>query len=211
MINLTRNVDFVFGCDFAFTDRYDVEEDFFTNPGKKVGTRLWQTNFIADTKTFGLDRDHRGTRSTNMAFLMSDNAMRAHISEFPTGTYKKAHHHGPGAELIILNGMGYSLLWLPGQERVKVDWKEGSIFSPRDGEYHQHFNTGSTPARYLAYTFGGLVVNNIRATRGAEVSEREGGSQIEYEDEDPEVYDLFERECVNHGVEVTLPRLTTAR
>jgi quercetin dioxygenase-like cupin family protein len=208
MINLTRNVDFVFGCDFAFTDRYDVEDDFFTNPGQKVGTRLWQTNFIADTRTFGLDRDHRGTRSTNMAFLMSDNAMRAHISEFPTGTYKKAHHHGPGAELIILNGTGYSLLWLPGEERVKVDWKEGSIFSPRDGEYHQHFNTGPTPARYLAYTFGGLVVNNIRAMRGAEVSEREGGWQIEYEDEDPEVYDLFERECAKHGVQVTLPRMT---
>ncbi|HZT08822.1 MAG TPA: ethanolamine ammonia lyase-activating protein, partial [Chloroflexota bacterium] len=120
--------------------------------------------------------------------------------------YKKAHRHGPGAELIILNGVGYSLLWFPGGERVKVDWKEGSIFSPRDGEYHQHFNTGPTPARYLAYTFGSLVVDNTRAMRGAEVSEREGGWQIEYEDEDPEVYDLFARECARNGAEVTIPR-----
>jgi len=206
MMNLTRNTDFVFNCPFAFTDRYDGSDTFFTDPGRKVGTRLWQTNLVANTRTFQLDRDHRGTRSTNMRFLMSSNAMSAHISEFPTGTYKKAHRHGPGAELIILNGVGYSLLWFPGGERVKVDWKEGSIFSPRDGEYHQHFNTGPTPARYLAYTFGSLVVDNTRAMRGAEVSEREGGWQIEYEDEDPEVYDLFARECARNGAEVTIPR-----
>ncbi|HZT07305.1 MAG TPA: ethanolamine ammonia lyase-activating protein, partial [Chloroflexota bacterium] len=90
MMNLTRNTDFVFNCPFAFTDRYDGSDTFFTDPGRKVGTRLWQTNLVANTRTFQLDRDHRGTRSTNMRFLMSSNAMSAHISEFPTGTYKKA-------------------------------------------------------------------------------------------------------------------------
>jgi quercetin dioxygenase-like cupin family protein len=206
MMNLTRNPEFLFECPYAFTDRYDAADDYFTNPGQKIGTRRWQTNMVADTLGFKLDRDHRGAGSTNMRFVMASNAMSCHMSEFPTGTYKKAHRHGAGAEIIILNGTGYSLLWFAGGEPLKVDWQEGSLFSPRGDEYHQHFNTGKTPARYLAYTFGNLVVEDIHATRGAEVSEREGGWQIEYEDEDPEIYALFERECAKHGAAVTLPR-----
>ena len=206
MINLTRNPQFLFDCPYTFADRYDAADDYFTNPGRKIGVRLWQTNLVPDTLGFKLDRDNRGAGSTNMRFVMSSNAMSCHMSEFPTGTYKKAHRHGAGAEIIVLNGTGYSLLWFPGGKRLKVDWKPGSLFSPRGGEYHQHFNIGATPARYLAYTFGRLVVDDIRATGGAEVSEREGGWQVEYEDEDPEIYNLFERECATHGATVTLPR-----
>ncbi|MBM2810800.1 MAG: Gentisate 1,2-dioxygenase [Chloroflexi bacterium] len=213
VMNMFRSPRFLFDCPSDFTERYDGSEDFFTNPGREVGERWWQTNLVPDTRTFRLDPDERGNGSCNMRFLMSSNAMRAHVSEFPTGTYKKAHRHGPGAELIILNGVGYSLLWSPGEEnnRVKVDWQEGSVFSPRGGEYHQHFNTGPTPARYLAYTFGDLVIQNTRATNGSDVSEKEGGWQIEYRDEDPEVYALFERECANHGAPVIQPKVTGLR
>ena len=31
-------------------------------------------------------------------------------------------------------------------------------------------------------------------------------NQIEYEDEDPEVYELYEQECAKRGAEVVLPR-----
>lgn len=204
-INIARDVDFVFNCDYIFKDRYNAEDDYFTNPGKKIATRRWQTNFIPDTRGFKLEEwKERGAGGSNMFFVMSGNAMSAHMSEFPPGTYKKAHKHGPGAEIIILGGVGYSLLWYRGQPKQQVQWKEGSIFSPRDGEYHQHFNSGPEPARYLAYTFGALVVSNTEGRNGADVSEKEGGWQIEYEDEDADVIDLFERECSSHGAKVTM-------
>jgi quercetin dioxygenase-like cupin family protein len=204
-INIARDPEFVFDCDYVFKDRYNSEDDYFTNPGKKLATRRWQTNFIPDTRGFKLEEwKERGAGGSNMFFVMSGNAMSAHMSEFPPGTYKKAHKHGPGAEIIILSGVGYSLLWYRGKPKQQVPWKEGSIFSPRDGEYHQHFNSGPEPARYLAYTFGALVVSNTQATAGADVSEKEGGWQIEYEDEDPDVIDLFEKECTSHGAKVTM-------
>jgi len=205
-MNAVQSGEFVFNCDAVFPERYDSADDFWSNPGQKIGTRRWQTNFISDTRSFKLESwKERGAGGTNMFFVMSGNAMSAHMSEFPPGTYKKAHRHGPGAELIILSGIGYSLLWFPGEkQKEKVDWKEGSIFSPMDGQYHQHFNSGPEPARYLAYTFGNLVRESTRRIAGADVSEKDGGWQVEYENEDPDVLEIFEAECAKHGTEVTL-------
>jgi uncharacterized RmlC-like cupin family protein len=207
MMNSLQDSELVFACDWVFKNRYSGADDYFTKPDVRIDSREWETNFIPDVSTFKLeDRSERGAKSSIMFFLMSGNGMNIHISEFPPGAYKKAHRHGPGAEIIVLNGSGYSLLWFPGdRERTKVDWKPGSIFSPRDGEYHQHFNTGSVPARYLAYTFGSLVISSTdNSADGARMSEKDGGWQIEYADEDPAVFDLFARECDRNGAEVTI-------
>jgi quercetin dioxygenase-like cupin family protein len=206
MMNAVRNADFVFDCDYAFTDRYAADDSYFTDPGRSIDTREFQTNFLPDVRAIPLpERRERGAGNL-LFFWMAGNAMNLHISEFPPGTYKKAHRHGPGAEIIVLGGSGYTLLWSEGdRERTKVSWKDGSIFSPMGGQYHQHFNTGSTPARYLAYTFGGVVVNDTRdAGEGASMSEREGGWQIEYEDEDPSIFAEFEAECARNGAQVML-------
>ncbi|MEA2642121.1 MAG: hypothetical protein QOF51_3515 [Chloroflexota bacterium] len=205
-MNAVQDAEFVFNCDTQFPDRYGAEDDYFSNPGEMIGVRRWKTNFIPDSRAFKLETwKERGAGGTNMFFVMAGNAMSAHMSEFPPGTYKKAHRHGPGAEIIIQSGVGYSLLWFPGQqEKQKVDWKEGSIFSPMDGQYHQHFNSGPEPARYLAYTFGNLVRGSINRAYGVDVSEREGGQQIEYEHEDADVLQIFEAECAKHGTTVTL-------
>lgn len=222
---LFHNEDFIFNCPFAFEDRYAGQEDYFSGEGK-----LWdikgrpikalETNFVPDTRSLGLYTwNERGAGGVNVMFELADGVVPTHISQFPVGTYKKAHHHGygdgGGALLLILEGVGFSLVWPPGQkafqhEFQKLDWKRNSLFVAPNSWYHQHFNTGATPARYLALRGGGSLRYGARGGQwgGADVSEEEGGWQIEYEREDPRVHEIFESDLAKHEAECKMAQFS---
>jgi len=204
MINLLRDPDFVFDNNHVFRDRYVGEESYFNGAGRFIGTRLWETNFVPDVGTFKLQEyRERGEGNSYMRFEMSNNSMIAHVSQFPVGTYKKAHRHTAGAHVIIVSGQGYSLMWPEGTEPKKFDWHEGSVIVPPDRWFHQHFNKGNTPARYLALRWGSLKYPIItQANRDVERIRRE--DQIEYEDQSPEIHRLFESECAKSGAQVSM-------
>ncbi|MDP2659358.1 MAG: ethanolamine ammonia lyase-activating protein, partial [Dehalococcoidia bacterium] len=194
--------EFIFNNPFAFKDRYAGEDDYFTGAGKAHPGRVWDSNFISDVPSFKLvEWERRGAGGRNILFELADNTLAAHISEFPVCTYKKGHRHGPGAHVIIISGEGYSLLWQEGKPRTRVDWHAGSMLVPPDLWFHQHFNVGAEPARYLALRWGskkyrvsgslGLTSDTILNT----------GNQIEYENEDPEIRRMFETELSKRGVE----------
>jgi len=145
--------------------------------------------------------------------------MQAHISEFEVGTYKKAHRHGPGSHVVMLNGSGYTLMWKDtprfsqARDHVRVDWTEGSLFVPPDRWFHQHFNISAEPASYLAATWGGdgkwfnrSLGGGGRTHRLGKTSIRKGGNLIEYEDEDPSIREIFEAELKKNGVESRMRR-----
>lgn len=130
---------------------------------------------------------------------IGNSSMTAPISQFPVGTYKKAHRHGPGAHVVILDGIGYSLMWPEGAPIQRFDWKPGSVVVPPDQWFHQHFNVGPAPARYLALRWGSRKYRVFKSY-GIEESIKQGGDQIEYADEAPEIRQLFLEECRKHGV-----------
>lgn len=202
VINFFRSSDMPFNVDYVFKDRYGGEAEYFSGTGERdeARSREWVTNFIRDIRAFPLDsNDGRGVGSFRLGFTFARNQMVAHSSAWPVGTYLKGHRHGVGAHVLILEGSGYSLLWFEGEEREKVDWADGSVLSPRNREFHQHFNPGPDPVRYLAFRLGAADVNRYTSA-GVELF------QYEPEDEDPAVYDLFERECTKNGVEPAIPR-----
>jgi mannose-6-phosphate isomerase-like protein (cupin superfamily) len=210
VMNMFHNPGFVFNAGYDFLDRFDGEAKFDGSGELYLSSRgtyrIWDTNFVPNADTIPLyRRNNRGAGGSYLCFELANGTMVAHISEFPVGTYKKAHRHGPGANVIILSGQGFTLLWELGKwdERVKVDWKPGSIVVPPSQWFHQHFNTGPQPARYLALRWG----SNRHAFRpgghgvdgGTDTSVKDGGAQIEYADEDQEVHRLFEAELKQTG------------
>jgi len=204
VINMFHNEDFIYDNPFNFKDRFSGEDDFFSGGGKMWKNRIWQTNFVADAATTKLySWKERGAGGSNIFFELAQNSMGAHISQFPVSTYKKAHHHGPGAHVILVDGEGYSLLWREeDEERIRCNWKPGSLLVPPEHWFHEHFNPGNRPARYLALRFTGrrfIQPGAYSGAEGADVSVKKGGWQIEYEDEDESIHREFEAELAKNG------------
>ena len=199
LINLYEDPAFVFGHAHDFTGRFAGEPDYFSAKGEQKGFLL-STNFVPDAVNLPLIASpERGAGAGHIRFNMARGSLPSHISQFPVGTYKKAHYHGPGAHVIVLTGEGYSLMWPQGAEPKRYDWQVGSMIVPPNGWFHQHFNTGPTPARYLAFKPG----NSPRNSQGVPmswISRRAGGNQIDYADETRQVRSMFTQALSRHGL-----------
>lgn len=161
----------------------------------------WDANFVHDAAEFDqLDAwPERGGGGRTVHFPFRDTSMYAHISEFEAGRYKKAHRHHPGANVLVLGGEGYSLLWEEGDDdRTRVDWTPYTLFTPPMMWFHQHFNTSSGPARYLAMHAPQL---GIRGGENAAIEALNPTNQIEYHEEDLAIREEFRRELEAKGLE----------
>jgi mannose-6-phosphate isomerase-like protein (cupin superfamily) len=199
VLNIFHNDKFVFDMDFPFMERagksayYSGEGDLIT---VRPGNHMWETNFVPDLAAIELQS--WGDRG----------------AEMPVGTYKKGHRHGPGFHVMCVTGTGYSLLWFEGEKDfLKIDWGHGVVFPPADKQFHQHFNTSREPARYLATGVGGLryplTTMNRRSLLGLKPGEKgavstsikEGGDQIEYDDQDARIQQIWIEETKKTGVD----------
>ena len=102
--------------------------------------------------------------------------------------------------MIILSGEGYSLMWPEGDTQRYYKWEVGSMIVPPNMWLHQHFNTGTTPARYLAFKHEGVAIRNAQGVPKAWISRRLGGDQVDYRDENPETRKQFAAELAKQGL-----------
>ena len=103
--------------------------------------------------------------------------------------------------MIILKGEWFSVMWREGEELKRYNWHAGSLLVPPERWFHQHFNIGGEPTRYLALKpFSSRKVPGLRKQWGTSESVKTGGDQIEYEDEDPRIRQMFEDELAKRGV-----------
>lgn len=222
-----HNEEFIFNNPFRFSDRFNSQQDYFQETDKRrfTGTQwFWETNFVRDARDAKVDPAEVKVSGGSLTIVeLAENVFIAHLADWPSGRYHKAHYHSAGAILVIIKGRGYSLMWpreigihpfTSGREDrvVRIDWREGTVFSPPDGWYHQHFNTGDAAARQLALRYGSRkhlvtrdVVRKAGKMEGVMISQREGGTLIEYEDEDPEIRRLYEKELKKLGVKMEMP------
>lgn len=228
IMDVFHSEDFIFNCPYWFSDRYAGQEDFFSVGKKRYETgmqHIWETNFIPDVKSAALDlRDVKGAGVHITQFELSGNELIGHLAQWPAGRYHKGHYHGPGAILLGLQSSGYVLLWDKeqgirpyesgnGDAVVEVKWREGSIYCPPGGWFHQHFNTGPEPARHLAIRYGsrihpvGFKIAPQNREDGVYIDVKKGGTLIGYEDEDPEIRRRYEKALKETGVVSQMPKL----
>ena len=226
LMDVFHRPDFLFNCPYQFSDRYKGEEDYFAMGKKRyeLGMQnIWETNFIADLQAASLDaRDVKGVGVQITQFEASGNGLIGHLSEWPEGNYHKAHFHGPGAILLGLQSSGYVLLWPKeagqqpylnghGDEVTQISWKAGSVYCPPSGWYHQHFNTGPSNARHLAVRTGsrlhiwGFTLPAKRQEDGVYLTSKQGGTLIDYDEEDPEVRRRYNAALKETGVTSQMP------
>jgi mannose-6-phosphate isomerase-like protein (cupin superfamily) len=221
VLNMFHNADFVFNNPFDFNERMGHEK-YFSGGGDFIQSashvHYWETNFVPDLGTIELqDRPERGAGARILGFILADGTMHAHISEMPVGSYKKAHRHAADFHVMCVDGQGYSLLWYTSDEDyVRIDWKYGMVFAPPDQMFHQHFNTGAIPARYLATAFGSTRYPFTETKRkskagGISTSLKLGGDQIEYEDQSLHIARMYEEATQKAGVKVQMPKFNRSQ
>ena len=217
LMKMFHDERFIFDNSFTFDDRIGREE-YYSGEGDltlvRPGNDMWETNFVPDLAIAHVtEYGARGGDSLNIKFILADGSMHAHISEMKAGTYKKAHRHGPGTHVTCVSGSGYSLLWYPGQtDYERIEWKCGTVFPPANQQLHQHFVTSKEPARYLGTALGSIrypVTDYMRRAMlpkdGEKIqagarSIKDGGDQIEYEDQDPRIHQIWLAEMRRHGI-----------
>lgn len=130
---------------------------------------------------------------------MVNNTVRSHSQAWPGACHSTFHRHGPGIHVLLLQGHGYSLIRPDGGPTQRVDWKPNTMLVPPEGWWHAHFNTGAEPAYFLAIGWG----SDKPKTGGQEYAYhkkyKDGGDQMEFDDEDPSIHAEFEAELAKNG------------
>jgi mannose-6-phosphate isomerase-like protein (cupin superfamily) len=230
IMDLFHNHEFIFNNPFQFTDRFTPDDgEYFSREERYLQNdgMVWETNLIDDVGEALVDaQEKKGAGVKITIFDMAANSFAGHLAEWPVGRYHKAHHHQGGAILLILRSEGYSLMW-PQEvgtrpykngfedQVVRVDWGLCSILCPPTKWFHQHFNTGTETARQLAFRPGGSSKNPtgfrrsgwrvVNGVPGVYVSYRQGGTLIDYEDEDPRIKTDYEKDLAARGVDPKMP------
>jgi len=222
-----RHTDFIFDNDYVFTERFDGRKDYFSpKPAAFYPTVPRQrrpiyvqghhsytvVNYAPNVWKAELHPAGQGVEDYDTHYAMARNTMALHVEQFPTGTYERCHRHGPGSTIILLDGSGFSMMWPHEigttpfkdgkQEQVKqFDWKEGTLVVPPLQWFHQHFNSGKTPARFVK--LGGWN-NDLYPFTTTLVSDP-GRTEIDYPDEDPRVRQIFAERLAATGGQFKMP------
>ena len=230
-MNTFHNAEFIFDNDFEFGDRTGKER-YYSGEGDLItvrpGNHMWETNFVTDLAAIELKSwGDRGAGGTNIMFVLADGSMHAHISEMPVGTYKKGHRHGPGFHVMCVTGHGYSLLLVRRPAGLRAHRLEARHGVPAGRPavppaLQRRPATGPLSRHRLRRPALSAVTNAQRRSllglkpgeKGAvSTNIKEGGDQIEYEDQDKHPRDLArgneeERRRAEDGQDLPRTRLT---
>ena len=212
LMNIFHTRRFLFDNPFRFPEREGLP-GFYSGEGEmtsiRPGRNLWETNFVPDLGAFELKPwEARGAGSSNIQFLLSEGSMGAHVSEMPVGTYKKGHRHGAGPAHLLHPRHRLHAALVRGRPRFPAR-RLASRHVLRAARQHVPPAFRHQPA---AGPLSGGRLRHASAIRSiyerrvgsegrrTDVSIKEGGAQIEYDDQDPRIHALWLAELRKTGV-----------
>ena len=171
--------------------------------------------FIFDTPTVFAERES-GTlllpdaaAATAGALTLAKGSIGADVVELAPGTYQQASRQMQGAHLFGVAGEGYTLVWEEGaRDFVRTDWRHGIVYAPPGMAFHQHFNAGGAPARYLDMQLGSLrypMFRHRRAAYGDKEVYAAGSATVPYAEQDPRVHRMWLDAIAGKGVTPRMP------
>jgi len=122
----------------------DVVRDYMLDDVRTVPLKPWE---------------RKGCLGIHLCMAGAEDCDGAYICEIPTGGVVKPQKHLFEEMILILSGSGKTEVWNPGGPKVTCTWQEGSLFAVPLNAWHQHFNLGAEPARYLAVTDAPPVID----------------------------------------------------
>jgi len=154
--------------------------------------------FVPDAVNLPLiSAKERGAGGGHIRFNMARAPLRATSRNSRSAPTRRRNAHGPGAHVIVLQRRG--LLPDVAGRRPAAPLRLANRDHDRapNAWFHQHFNTGPTPARYLAFKHA-----TPRNAQGVPMSWISGawGMQIDYADEEPEIRRMFVEALSKHGL-----------
>ena len=212
IMNIFHNEAFIFDNDFEFAERTGKNE-YYSGEGDLImvrpGNHMWETNFVPDLAAIELKSwGDRGAGGTNIMFVLADGTMHAHISEMPVGTYKKAHRHGPGFHVMCVIGARLFAALVRRREGLPAHRLEarhrvpaGRPAVPPAFQHQRQPGALSRdrrrrPALSADPCAAPLAARRKPGEKGAvSPSIKEGGDQIEYEDQDPRIHRSGWKRC----------------
>ena len=113
------------------------------------------------------------------------------ITELAPHSADPAARQMQGAHLLCLSGSGFSLSFdSETSPLTRVDWAPGVLIGLPSMSFHQHFNVGDSPARFMKVELGSLtspIFRSRRSAYGDETVYASGSATISREDERSDV------------------------
>ncbi len=126
---------------------------------------------------------------------LANGSIGADLVEIPAGKYGRAERQMFGSLIIGVEGEGMTLSRADETgEFTKTRWRHGMACAPAGMTFHQNFNIGAIPARFLRIELGGLAAPMFRPRRkayGDESVYAAGSAAIEIAEQSPDVEKLW--------------------
>jgi mannose-6-phosphate isomerase-like protein (cupin superfamily) len=187
MLNLYRNQEFIFATPNSFPER-DGE-------------------FLVAADTVALSAGLGGLSSLSPTLV--NGSLGADIAELAPGTYGQASRQMQGSHLFGVAGEGFTLAWEEGAaDFARTAWRHGVVYAPPGMAFHQHFNAGAAPARYLDLQLGSRRYPMFRSRRAAYGDDRvyaSGSAEIAYAGQDPRIHKIWLEAIARKGVTSRMP------